>query len=255
MTVIETDKKTRMIAALLAKANDPAATDAERESYNDKATALMIRYGVDAALLAARDSHAPKESITQHHVEYTGTYAPELVLLGHRVGDALGLRTYQVVSSGRRTSTRKLYLVGFQSDVDFARLILGSLQIQLTVAADRHMRSYNLTHSAASAGDKYKRRRAFIVGFAQRVAERLVVTRRATVQEAEAQSGPGTDLVLVDRQRQVDEWLQDAVGPLRTTKGRRRYGVGGAEAGRAAGDRADVGQGGVSNTSGRKALS
>jgi hypothetical protein len=43
------------VRKLLAKAEDPAATPQEAETYNAKASDLMADYGIDRALLAAAD--------------------------------------------------------------------------------------------------------------------------------------------------------------------------------------------------------
>ena len=43
------------VRKLLAKAEDPACTPAEAEAFTAKAAELIAKYGVDRALLAARD--------------------------------------------------------------------------------------------------------------------------------------------------------------------------------------------------------
>ncbi|MFD0784986.1 DUF2786 domain-containing protein, partial [Micromonospora azadirachtae] len=43
------------VRKLLAQAEDPACTPAESAAFMSKATELIARYGVDRALLAARD--------------------------------------------------------------------------------------------------------------------------------------------------------------------------------------------------------
>lgn len=44
--------KLATVRALLAKAEDPASTEAEARLYNEKAAQLIAQYGIDAALLA-----------------------------------------------------------------------------------------------------------------------------------------------------------------------------------------------------------
>ena len=50
------DDKLARIRKLLAQAEDPAATTAEAEAFNAKAAELMARHGVDATLLAPRQT-------------------------------------------------------------------------------------------------------------------------------------------------------------------------------------------------------
>lgn len=244
-----TDKRIKTVVSLLAKANDAAATEAERDAYTAKATQLMIEYGIAEAQLAAADTNRPVERIIQQVIEYAGTYAPELVRLAHYVATALGLQTYQVARGG---SKKDVYLVGFESDVQFARLLLGSLQIQLTTTSDAYMRELRTKwdYHLLTPGDRYKLRRAFIVGFATLVARRVQVTRETTV----ASATTGTDLVLANRSDQVRAWLEDAVPNLRATRSTRRYAHDGHVAGAAAGRRADVGLTSVHNDGGKKAI-
>lgn len=235
------DKKIGTITALLAKANDPAATDAERDAFNAKATALMIKYGIEEANLAAHTERA--ESIVAHTYEFKGTYRPEYMRFTYRVAEALGLVTF-VIASRASSNVIKLRVVGFESDVSYARLIIGSLTIQLNTAATREMRDYPVR----AAATRYKYKRSFIVGFGARVAERIIDVRTRVV----AESSPGTDLVLVDRRVKVERWVADAVGPLGKTRSARAYGVGGHAAGETAGSQADIGLTGVSHTGRRE---
>ena len=54
------------VRKLFAMANDPAATEAERESFNAKVCELMTRWEIDEAELAKAPDARP-EDITRHH--------------------------------------------------------------------------------------------------------------------------------------------------------------------------------------------
>ena len=53
---MENDKWLIRIRALLAQAEDPAATPAEAETFLAKATKLIAKLGIDTAMLAATES-------------------------------------------------------------------------------------------------------------------------------------------------------------------------------------------------------
>lgn len=247
------DKKLRTIAALLAKANDKAATEAEAATYMAKATELMVKHGIDEAQLTAASSGSRTENIITFKLVFEGVYAPEQLHMSHLIALALGLQTYQVRSGERTRSGRQLYLVGFENDVQLTRLIIGSLDIQCATALSRFLdeikkdvyRWLNMT-----AGDKYKARRAFIMGFGKKVAERIKATRQQVVTEA----GSGAEVALRDRADAVRLWLEEAVPDLKQVSGVRKYRVNAQAAGAAAGSQADIGGTKVGVHTGHKAI-
>ena len=118
------------IRKLLAQAEDRAATTAEAEAFNAKATELMARYGVDAALLAASDPG--REVVGDLTVELLAPYAYEKGSLGAAV--ARGLRCSAVLRRTRQgaASEYSLHLFGATTDLALSEMLLTSLLVQGT---------------------------------------------------------------------------------------------------------------------------
>lgn len=233
------DKKLRTIAALLAKANDKAATPEESAAYTAKATELMVKHGIDEATLAAASSGAKVENIITFPLLFEGVYAPEQLHMAHMISMAFGLQTYQVRSGTQTRSGRKLYLVGFDGDVQLARLIIGSLTIQCANETAKFVEQLKASYHWASysGSDKYKKRRSFILGFGKQVADRIKATRAQVIKE----SGAGTEVALRDRSDAVKKWLEETVPDLKQTSSTRSYGVDAQRMGAIAGAKADIG--------------
>lgn len=240
------EKKLRTIVALLAKANANGATEEEAAAYTAKAYELMIKHGIDESML--NTATPSTEKITQFKFTYKGTYAPEQLRLTYWVAGALGLQAYTVTVPG---STKIVYVVGYESDVDFAKLIVASLQIQCATATAKFIDFQRGTYAyeRMTAGQKYKTKRGFIIGFADRVSDRIKATRKQVI----AESAAGSEVALIAREDQVRKWLEDAVPDLRAKKSTRKDSVSALESGRAAGDAADIGGTGVGNGHGSHA--
>lgn len=251
------------IQKLLAKA-ERAGTPAEAEAFQGKAEELMVKYAVDHAVLAA--ARNTEEQIVERVIEHTGIYQRQSHELASYVCDALGsLRT--LISDGSRyrqpkpgkykgswEKYTKTYVIGFESDVENALVLIASLQVQ----AHRAQLSWWQTeqhrlYSWHTSMDKFRMRRSFLTAFNEEVWQRIYRTRRQVVKEASATT-PGTDLVLKDRGDRVKSFI-DSKYDLVTKKSRAlQTDPDGARAGRLAGASADIGQTGVGRTGGRSAI-
>lgn len=251
MTIEE--KKLRQIQLMLEIANRPTTPPGEAEAAMAKATEFMLRYGIDEAQLAAASSDAVVENIIMHPLYFTGTYAPEELHMAFLIASAFGLQSYQVRGSSSSRSDRRLYLVGFERDVELSRLMIGSLSIQCAIATAKHLKEMKTKHNWASMspGDKYKHKRAFILGFGKRVAERIEKMRRQVITE----SGESGAVAVRGREITVREWLESNVDGLRSTSSVRKYSVNAQLAGGQAGQQADIGGTKVGVHTGHKAIS
>ncbi len=224
------------VRKLLAQAEDPACTPAESAAFTAKATELIARYGVDRALLAARDPAT--DPVGDRVVEVVAPYARDKAGLLAAVADPLRCRCVR----RRQGSGFAMHLFGFASDLERVDLLFTSLLVQAAhglagtpVPADEHPAAF---------------RRSWLAGFAQVVGQRL----RAAEAHAAADSGaPSVALVLADRSDRVRRRLAEVYPRLRTAQPRRLAGTGfgsGAEAGH----RADLGDPGVTTRPGRPGL-
>lgn len=247
MTTTKTPDYAAKIAALLTKAEDPAATPAEAESYTIKAEALMIKWGIsDAELDSRRRGRNKREDIVEVKLPFTGLHAQARARLVWNVANGLGLRS---LKSARSNGDQVSYLIGHQSDVDRAITLFNSLVVQQDAALEAWWKGEDSPRRYLSQYDGRKARRQFQVSFGDAVDARLRRTRRAAEQETK---GTGTDLVLVDRKAAVDSWLGEKYPKLGTARGISGSAFG-RVAGREAGQRANLGTTAVGGVKGELA--
>jgi len=242
------DPRFTKIQALLTKANDAAATEAEAEAYREKAYALMIKWEIDEAQLSAEKSERLRvDEIIRRtvHLNANMSYSHEFATAMAIIGDAAGLHTF-ITKTRKNEKTGKhatgqqrftaVTLVGFRPDVERAELLIESLVTQLHTA----MLAYGKTLSSwYTASQKWNARRSFIVGWGGTVADRVRSLRDVARQDA-TDRGTGTELVLVTKDDMVSKWIEDNMHLGKPTC--RRYGSNAMYEGGLAGRQADIGQ-------------
>ncbi|MEE3919181.1 DUF2786 domain-containing protein [Micromonospora sp. BRA006-A] len=112
------------VRKLLAQAEDPACTPAESAAFMAKATELIARYGVDRALLAARDPAA--DPVGDRTVEVIAPYARDKAGLLAAVAEPLRCRCVR----RRHGNGFVMHLFGFASDLERVELLFTSPLVQ-----------------------------------------------------------------------------------------------------------------------------
>ena len=226
------------VRKLLAKAEDPASSAEEAETYTAKAAQLIADHGIDAALLAADDPGSDRVADRVIHLE-----APYSVDKAQLLCDvAMSLRCRAVLRTRRDVegrATHSVHLFGHGSDLERADLLFTSLLLQS---------SSRLARTTVPPGEhKAAFRRSWLAGFRISISERLASTeaqaQRRAEQRAEqrsAGSGASTGLVLADRTREVEQALHQTYPHLRPARSRSLSGSGLYD-GYAAGANADLG--------------
>lgn len=233
------------IQALLKKAE--TTTPEEAELLTAKAEQLMLKYGIDRALLNSR-STGEKERIEVLKIPLKGIYAKSYMSMMYSIALAYGnVRSFY---TERKQSDITLTIVGFESDVAQLKVLLASLQLQAVVALNTWVKSIDT--STYTAMEKFKARRTFIKGFGDGAASRIRKARTSAVQEAESTT-PGAELVLRDRATAVDDFM-NANYTLGKSRGRREKsgGYAASSAGYKAGQNANTGERSVN--AGRRAI-
>ncbi|MGY1640469.1 DUF2786 domain-containing protein [Geodermatophilus sp. SYSU D00703] len=218
----------RRIRSLLAKAESTEFPE-EAEALTAKAQELMARHAVDAALLDAGATAAARAVVGSRRVHVDDPYVRAKMQLLGAVADANDVRLvwYQSLAIAN--------LVGTPADLDAVELLFTSLLLQAgpaLAAAER---------SAAPRSASRSFRRAFLLGYAGRIGERLRTTRERATSTAAAERGVDLLPVLRSRQEAVDDAFTELFPRVRTSRSRASMDPAGWYAGRAAADTTDVG--------------
>ncbi|MFM2077986.1 MAG: hypothetical protein RJA49_1876 [Actinomycetota bacterium] len=222
-------KALQLIRALLAKA-EGTNFEAEAEAFTAKAQELMTRHSIDTAMLAAQAAGASTQyGVESRRVHIDNPYAEEKATFLAALAEVNGAKCVWHPAAGFST------LMGFAVDLQLTDVLFTSLLVQATHAS-----------ATATAHDKRLRtpsfRRAFLVSFADRIAERLDTARRQVAAEAEHDYGSAMVPVLAKREAAVEQAYATAFPDTIMMKAK-RYNAHGWHAGREAADRADIGAG------------
>lgn len=212
------EKKIDLIAQLLAKAE--STTPEEAEALTEHAERLMVKYMIDQATIDARRAKAGQasEEIVEERLDFTGAYRGEMVHLSAMVAHGLGsVRVMQY--TGGVGKVFSVWVVGFESDVSQAIMLINSLQVQAAVAVREWWRIQKEVYRYDNSYGQEKARRSFVHGFGSGAGSRIATSRSQVVKEA----GSGTELVLVSRRAKVDQHMdtkQTKQAKPRTATGR-----------------------------------
>ncbi len=248
MAVTKTRETTlEKIQKLLALA-ERGGTEAEAALAAEQAQKLMIREAITEAELIF---HSKKGSETPETREYyfTGeksTWAAKFRLY-EGVARAFGLRAYSYsykrgVNGTRRYLSGEYIVVGFPSDIETYLLIVNMLELQMVSdfkALEKVYYPWDTDSWAGHTAFTY----SFFLGFADRVTARLEESRAVVIEEIKSE-GTGQELVLVDRQSQVDDFIAKTIEFARdgATRAPREFDHHSYHSGQESGSRADLGQ-------------
>jgi hypothetical protein len=221
------DRVLRRIRGLLAKAESSEFPE-EAESLTAKAQELMTRHSVDAALLGAGSPSAG--GMATHRVHVAEPYVRAKMQLLAAVAEANDVQLVWYQSLGIAN------LVGSRPDLDAVELLFTSLLLQAAQALSAAERAKGARSSSRSF------RRSFLLGYAQRIGERLRTAQRRATEEASAEHGVDLLPVLRSRQAAVEERVAELFPRVRSTRSRASVDAGGWYAGQAAAERAAVGR-------------
>lgn len=229
----DTDPILAKVRKLLAKAEDPAATAAEAETYTAKAAQLIADYGIDRAMLAAADPG--RDPVGDRVVVLRAPYAADKAELLDTVAQRLRCRAVHrrsVTPDGKELS---VHLFGHSSDLERTDLLFTSLLLQATTELARVPTPPRESKAAF--------RRSWLAGYRTAIGDRLRAAEERAAREAAPRfraQGHEAALVLADRSLEVDHALHAAYPRLRTARPRLLSGSG-ARDGWQAGQRADLG--------------
>jgi hypothetical protein len=229
------------IEHFLRVSQDPAATQAERDTAGQEAERLLAKHAIDRLTLdvdgARRAEREPIERVTIEVRGGRGTVALDVVLGLSAAAKALGLVAHY---RDRRTVDRRfdgpdasahveLVVTGFAADLALAVPLLQSLQVQAVLAMRSWWRA-EPRHRLIPKWDAHLARCAFVQEFGRGAGARLSEGR----QQAVASSAAGTALVVANREAAVQDWVEQNLR-IRATTDRRSFSGYGRAPGYAAG--------------------
>jgi hypothetical protein len=230
------------IAHFLRVSEDPAATQAERDTAGQEAERLLAKHAIDRLTLdvvgAKRAEREPIERATVPVAGGRSTVSLDIVLGLIAAAQALGLVAHY---RDRRSVDRsfdgpdakpcvELVVTGFHSDLTLATPLLESVAVQAALSMRAWWRS-DPRHRLIQKWDAHLSRCAFVQSFGRGAAARLSAGRDDAIA---ASPGAGTALVVASREEQVQDWVRTHV-QTRSATDRRSFSGYGRAPGYAAG--------------------
>lgn len=214
-----------------------ATTNAhEAEAFAAKAAELVARHRIDPSQITAGRRH--EHLSVREFALGRGAYVRGRLALLTAIASAHDAKVvFDTTSTGMVA-----YVAGFSSDLDVIEVMYHSLhgQVAAQMAGERR--------KTAAATQRF--RRSFLFGYAERLGQLLLETRRS-VEAEPADGGAGTALALQERSRQVEEFAAEEFGRTRRARAAGEAQASGWLAGAAAAEQADVGR---TRLAGRRAL-
>jgi hypothetical protein len=230
------------VAALLAKA-ERTDSPQEAETYTAAAQRIMDKHMIDLSMLPKGTS---TDELATLEIAYTGILAVAKRTLGSVVARGCGCKIVVFENKHKRPKEWVARLHGYQSDLDRAKLLDASLQIQAVRALkvwEKEKIKSGSSWMELPGFEKFKDRRSFVEAFASGVSIQLSASLRAA-KEAAAQrhTAMSVEVALRDRSDSVRDYFDEMYGSsLRTSRRRHAAGSYGAQsAGYAAGRSADT---------------
>jgi hypothetical protein len=221
------DPMLNRVRALLAQA-ESTNYQAEAEAFTAKAQEFMTRHAIDMAMISTSTRRSERPATIRIPIDDPYVDAKSLLL--------------QIVAENSRCRSvfHQRYamssVVGFADDLNATETLFTSLLVQAQVAM----------HAAAVSAPPGTRTRsrsfrgAFLMAYAERVADRLAEINTYVVADAEAETGHAILPVLAARSSLVDATVADSFGQLTATTVRGGHDPAGWASGYMAADRAQL---------------
>ncbi|MDB4897218.1 MAG: hypothetical protein JWN15_3480 [Firmicutes bacterium] len=256
-----TDRNYAKIESLLRLAENPGATQEERDNAMEKAAAIAAKYQIDASKLDPNSGQYTQEEIVTHVFEVPTLYGLNFTRSQglYLVMEAMGARAYlQHVHT--KTQNRQVVIYATESTMEVLKVLVPSLVLQEANTNAAYLRKlkqddpwFRETQSAIMEfrdfGDTAKKytkllnaairthRKSFCLAFFVEAAKTVREKRADAVQSA----GGGYALVVVDTAARLDQAMADI--DLKNHKVRKaKWSAGAWDKGSAAGAASMVGQ-------------
>lgn len=234
------DPTIRRVRSLLKKAESLVQmgdenSQREADACNEKASELINKHGIDQALLAAKGEI--QDAIISKRIPLPDPYVQDKRTLVNQIVLSLGGQV--VFVRYKRPGTQQSYsytahVFAYESDMDRIEFLYEMLRPQMLLGA------------AAAPAPYWENARSFRKSWMQGFAIAIGCRLQRTQKEAVAEATTGTDLVIFDRNKAVEEAYKLAVGKTDNTV--RKLNGSGLGQGYAAGQRASLGDNQLGNS-------
>ena len=270
------DKVLAKVRALLDQAEAPDYEE-EAHAFISGAERLMAKYGIEEALVLAAGKPVEDTIGFRRFYVDAGKYESPRLSLVSRIARAHGLT--QIIQAGRKEFSPELNdwykadaddrgprpkreyvkwieVCGFESDLDYVDMLVTSLSLQQAEAVHAPETDAQMRSETNAPGHVIAWKNAFLIGFTDRVSDRIRQARKEATREAEeafaaeqaeAETVVSTsvELALRDKDQAVKSVFDTKYPKLCAGRASSAgsYGGSGRSAGRAAGGRARLGGG------------
>lgn len=229
---MKTEKIIKRVRKLMDKA-ESTDHEAERESLIEKANALMEEYTISITQVEMAGDAEVREPVAVFVPVGRSVGKPAKGTLAVQIAKA---NRAQVVGARRWDDDSWKSTDGFEfhampEDAEWCAMLFTSLEVQAETAYDPKLKP-SWVH-----GRTY--RASFMEGFYARVGDRIAVAARKRAAERDEESSTGTDLVLMD----IEKRIQQKFGKAKYGKRRTNYDSTGYADGGKAGNSADLSAG------------
>lgn len=197
-----TERMKKRVETILKHAEDfrRHGEDGSADAALALAEKIMLKFSIDAAVLAASVSVGDRAPIVTEWVAFTGIYRAALLIQFQQLVKAY---SNVIQTFGKREGpTYRLALVGEAHDVLQLKSLITSIHLQ--AIGKMNLWWGNLPARDRSGGmEGFKARREFVANFVRGATARIDEARRLTTQESE----PGTALALRDRAADVNAYV------------------------------------------------
>lgn len=248
----------RKVQALWRQADHPNTSPEERAVFVAKARELMAKNAIDEIVLSEASEtgeaiviaeifvgqvNANNEYLTSELVPVQRMELAHYIAMHHRLRSIIITHAASIDEDGEPLPSGKyLQLIGFRSDVQMTRLLNQALAADMLIAMSTDIDIIKATGHMTPA-EKRNYLMSFCEGYAMRIEERLAeVDTRVEQMASEGSLLP----VLVNRKDAVNKYVDDMYGDLRPERVKAfHFDNNAASRGRAAANKASLGQKGV----------
>lgn len=229
----------RKVRALLTQAEDPGCTPEEAKTFSAAAQRLIAKYAIEEALLrgdATSGRGEPGITVIRIKEGDLEEGSCELLWMVSRFNRCRAIRFSQ-----REIGYIQMEIIGFANDREITQLLHSSLGIQSLT----EMMSGDVLKGR---GSKKGKATSFMKGYVEEVGRRLEEATKRAERDVVMESGKSSDsvaLALISDKQKVDEWVKERYPHLGHYASRTAFNQAAYGAGRAAGQRADLGGGKV----------